>query len=522
MAEIREAPTRLTPIGNFMGLRGTIICIGLLLAATLALPGRTITTKYVNDLFIFLDGSYRIWSGQVPNLDFHSSLGPLVFYLPAAGFGLTGSMGAAMPVGMGILVLMLAVVSAEIIGSRMAWMTGLPLSLFLLLIAAAPANPGERIGELSFAMFYNRIGWAALGLLLVMYLPRRARSAKTDLVDGICASFLVLLMLYTKITYGVVQLAFLVFMLSDRHQFRWVLQALLTIVTLPLLIELIWQGGGMYLSDIRSAAEVSGGLPTAQGLADVVSKNLHDIVVYGIFACILVIARRRFRDVLYIVFCATTGLLIIDQNFQFVGILTLGASASVIADLLLRSQLPIRYRALARGLPFLLVMQLLPATFSNAATLGIHAGTAISGNGERISLGNLSGIRLVKMWDEDQYRYFHLYNETLADGAAALWRIEPAPQPAVVLDFVNPFSAGMPLPAPEGDSVWYHWGRTLHGDSYPPAEELFAHAKFILDPKSPIEIWTALGMRNVYAGYIAEHYTLAVETEHWRIYQRRR
>ncbi len=56
-----------------------IVLIGIVLAHGLALPGQTVTTKYVNDLFVFLDGAHRIASGQVPNVDFHTSLGPLSF-----------------------------------------------------------------------------------------------------------------------------------------------------------------------------------------------------------------------------------------------------------------------------------------------------------------------------------------------------------------------------------------------------------------------------------------------------------
>ncbi|WP_246799878.1 hypothetical protein [Rhizobium indicum] len=241
--------------------RAAIISIGFVLAGLLALPGRTITTKYVNDLFVFLDGAHRIWSGQVPNVDFHTSLGPLTFYIPAAGYSLSGSMGGAMPTGMAMVVLLLAVVTAEIVGSRLHEALGLPLAVCLLLIAAAPANPGERIGDLTFAMFYNRLGWASLGLLLVMYLPRLPDTGSGKVVDGACGSFLVLLMLYTKITYGVVELAFLVFIASDRRQTGWARLALGSVASGAVLIEIIWGGGLNYLADLRLAGENSGGFP---------------------------------------------------------------------------------------------------------------------------------------------------------------------------------------------------------------------------------------------------------------------
>ena len=60
-----------------------VLLIALVAALLIAAPGQTVVVKYVNDLFIFLDGAHRIDAGQVPNRDFHTALGPLNFYLPA-------------------------------------------------------------------------------------------------------------------------------------------------------------------------------------------------------------------------------------------------------------------------------------------------------------------------------------------------------------------------------------------------------------------------------------------------------
>ena len=91
----------------------------------------------------------------------------------------------------------------------------------------------------------------------------------------------------------------------------------------------------------------------------------------------------------------------------------------------------------------------------------------------------------------------------------------------MVFDFVSPFTAGLGLAPPSGDSPWYHWGRTLDDDMYPPAEDILADAKIIMEPKWPVEVWTARGMSRVYARYLATHFTLANETADWRVYVRR-
>src|SRR3954462_2233474 len=85
-----------------------ILVFGLVLALALSLPGQTVTTRMLEPLFTIFDGIHRLNWGQVPNRDFHSALGPLSFYLPALGYRLSGSYGAAMPLAMALLVLGLA------------------------------------------------------------------------------------------------------------------------------------------------------------------------------------------------------------------------------------------------------------------------------------------------------------------------------------------------------------------------------------------------------------------------------
>src|SRR5688500_17832055 len=165
-----------------------VLAVATICALLLALPGQTVTTRYLNDLFIFLDGVHRVSEGQVPNRDFHTALGPLVYYVPALGYWISGHLGAAMPVGMALLVLMMALVAAHIVSSRLRPAIALPLSIFLILIAAVPINLGESINGLSFGMFYNRIGWAALGLLLILYLRPIHRRSFQSLFDALCAA----------------------------------------------------------------------------------------------------------------------------------------------------------------------------------------------------------------------------------------------------------------------------------------------------------------------------------------------
>lgn len=172
-------------------------------------------------------------------------------------------------------------------------------------------------------------------------------------------------------------------------------------------------------------------------------------------------------------------------------------------------------------MPLLLAFLLVPAAISNAAAVAIHARYAFAGRGEPMPLPAFSRIRLVETWSVGQYDCFVRYNLTLAEASDVLSQLSAGQETVAVLDFVNPFSAGLALPPPVGDSAWYHWGRTLGPEYHPPAEEMSSDIDLILDPKWPIEIWTANGMRDVFAHYIARHYEKVRETTNWRIYRRK-
>jgi hypothetical protein len=498
-----------------------VIAMAMVCALLLALPGQTVTTRYLNDLFIFLDGVHRISEGQVPNRDFHTALGPLVYYVPALGYWLSGHLGAAMPVGMALLVLMMALAAAHIVSSRMRPAIALPLSVFLILVAAVPINLGESIAGLSFGMFYNRVGWAALGLLLIMYLRPIHHRSFQRVFDAFCAASLTLLMLYMKLSYGLVALGFLILMLLDSHQRRWTLAAIVLIPAGGLLIEYLWGATEAHIDDLLLAGGVSGNFKSLDELVSVFLKNLADYTLFALFAALALWRTRSIRDLLFYGFCAGSGFLLIMQNFQVWGIVTLPVGAAVAAELLARSAPAPTDRkalALAAGTQLLLLAFVLPSSLHHAATLSLHAALASTTRGQAVPLPKFDRVRLVRLWTDDNYPVFSRYLESLGDGAQALSALGAEAGQVHVLDFVGPFSAGLGLAPPRGDSTWHHWGRTINEHHHLPPETLFQDVRVVMEPKWPVEFSTAEGLRRIYAGYLSDHYDLEEETVDWKVY----
>jgi len=513
-------------------VRAFLLVVAATCALLLAFPGQTVTTRYLDDLLLILDGAYRVTAGQVPSHDFHTPLGPLTYYLPTMGYVLSGSLGGTMPAAMALITLALSIPMLHVLSSRLHAVIAILFGVFLLLILAVPINLGEGITALTFAKFYNRIGWAALGILLIMYLRPRQLRKRQEILDVLCAAALALVMLYTKATYGIVALAFLVFMLTDRQQRRWVLVALALIVFSTLAIEVIWRSSLSYLGDLRLALDVGGHLRGTWGqIVDHILVNLTDYVLLCLFAGLSLKRTRSFREGLFYLFCAVTGFLIINQNFQAWGIIALHAAAAVAAETVLRWEEKAAPEAsedtwsVSSGTKLLFLALVLPTVVHCSAALGLHMISASTRAGRSLDLPHLERVRLANLWTWGDYDTANLHLATLRDGVEALSEIGLSDSRIFVLAKSNPFPMILNAPPPVGDMPWLQWERTFNTFAFIPAETLLANVDVLMEPKSPGEHSApdpaGVGLKALYSSYIADHYEGVRETDHWTIYRRR-
>ncbi|HEY8580262.1 MAG TPA: hypothetical protein VIL72_10280 [Beijerinckiaceae bacterium] len=491
-----------------------LLAAALVFALLAAAPGRTMTTVYVNDLFIFLDGAHRILKGQTPNVDFHTALGPLVFYLPAVGAWMSGSLGAAMPLATALLLAFFGPATAYVLATRLRPALAAPLGLLTLLIVATPVNLGESIGSLSFAMFYNRVGWAALILLLVMRLP--PTGARRPWIDAACAAALTILMLYMKATYGLVALAFLAFLLLDRRERAWAAAALGMVAAAALAIEALWGGTAGHVRDLLLTRQVSGARSVVD-LSLAAARHLADYLTFGALAALSLRTRWSWLDAAFFAFCAAAGLMILAQNSQPWGIMSLFAGAAVAIERLLRED-DARGGAwtLARAAPLVFLAATLPTIIQSAVGLGLHATLAVARAGEAFPMHGYRDIRLPELWNAADHAGSSGYLATLRDGAAALRRT-PSPAAVSVLDFANPFSAGLDLEPPRGDSAWLHWERNVDARPHLTGEALLGGVKLLMLPKQGIN---PEPLARLYADTIERDFEPLLETRFWSIARR--
>jgi hypothetical protein len=409
---------------------------------------------------------------------------------------------------------------AYILASRLRPALAVLLGAYLILVLAAPLNVGDRPENLSFAMFYNRIGWAALGTLLVLYLPVRPGLENRAVLDGLSAAFLLLVLIYTKMSYALVGLGLLAWLLLDPARRSWAALALIVTGLAGLAIEALWHASAAYLADLAVAGQVSGAFWGGfERLLGAARANGFDYLLFALLAAAAVSFSRSLRDLLFFGFCAIAGLLLLNQNYQVTGVVTLAAAGVLAVECVLRGWNG-RGRAgfAGRAAAHLLLLGLLaPTLIERSVALGTHVAFALRPPARDLGLPRFNTARLTTIGSAEDLRFSLTYIATLEDGARALAAVEPRPSHVFVIDFVNPFSAGLGLEPPRGDSSWHHTGRTFNDETFIAPEELFRDVRVVMDPKVPVEGATYNDLRRIYGDYIDTNFKLVRETECWRV-----
>ncbi len=142
-------------LGSLVGLCALEVALG-------AMPTRV----YAHDMFIFLDGAWRMANGQIPSRDFYSGYGVLVWAPLRWGLALYGdnanSLGLVRALYTAVIGLWFLLLT-RLAPRRVPWI----LPGFFLLIFISAARPlGEHPTWVSHSMFYNRVAYALLFLII--------------------------------------------------------------------------------------------------------------------------------------------------------------------------------------------------------------------------------------------------------------------------------------------------------------------------------------------------------------------
>jgi len=240
------------------------------------------------DVVILLNGGWRIVSGQIPYVTFHTPVGPLIYLLVAFGMKVVGPSTAAIPLGTVLLAGCLLPWAWSIAAPRFPPFLAFVYTLFSGFLLIAPRPLGLGIRETSYAMIYNREGDVLISMLFILlFLPRLKQAYDKPIFEGLSIGFLLALILYCKVTYFIVACASVPLgVVSSRPSWKWLWSIAAGFIGIGLVAFLLFRIGlWAYIRDVMSSGH-------AQSMAMRMQLLKYDVVVnlpwlYLIFVCLM-------------------------------------------------------------------------------------------------------------------------------------------------------------------------------------------------------------------------------------------
>lgn len=525
----------------------------------------SVFTIITHDSLIFFDSTYRISNGLVPSSDFPTALGAAQLYLPAWAAWLIGGYGGSVELASVWVAAGLGLACAAIGAQRMPIAVTAVL-LGVVFLVTVPAAMLERWGgesqtlvngeteiladNLSWAMFYNRWGWAALIPLFMVLVPRRDRSTAPGLGEIAVLAAVLTFLFWLKVSYfaaGLGAAAVYAFL----NPGMWRTLAIGGAMTAAGIVAIGLMTGNLlaYINDILLAGKVSGA--RTESILGLIRRNMLEMLFaaapLGILAAL---GRFNWRDGLVAGFILLASMFVINQNGQLENLTALIVLAAYGAVRVMGETdvQKVARVAAAGAFGMLAASQVLdrgmvlidhayailreearePAQWASVpAFQGVYVPERESMFSRAVSKSETPEARIHNIWLSGQYgRRQELrqgeYMETLLAGMEDLAPVVKRGETVTTLDMTNPFPFLMNLRAPKGGWLTLHMNRTISEEVHPEPAVMFADADHVMIAKMSMVQSTADLMTDLYAPWLDENYGTRVETLYWTRWSHRK
>jgi hypothetical protein len=502
------------------------------------------TSMYGHDLFILLDGGWRVLEGQRPHVNFYSAFGPVTYLIAAAGLWLgklrvEGILYATVAVGV-----VLGVWATAIASVRMKAWSAVLFTSFTVLFWLAPFPLGEPYYLPSYAMQYNRLGYALLSIALVeLFVPASLLPQTRRFSDwgGLSSGAVLALLLFLKISFFavgfvLVAAAFALFRRSWRNTLFLIAGFLL--VCLVLLSYLHWDIPAIW-TDWRTAAHArttrfhSSGDPFRT-----IFRNLVEITTLAslaVLAMLFDLPRRAGREVWtdgrltsFVILLLSADLLLAIGNTQ-----RSGFPLSLVAALILANSICSRYADVpqySRDLylhgsivVFLVgVLALLPYMTDTINGWGVvlMRNVARHSTVPNVRL-DASPLRELKLDDHDDpaadlgANNGALLVNDVNEGLSLIRSHSDHKESVTCLCFSNPFSFALLRKPAEGGSTFFAYGTNFTSQFTPSASRILGDAELVIYPNQSVGDDRIEALLRICRADLAKHYRPIARSEHW-------
>jgi hypothetical protein len=502
------------------------------------------------DVFILLAGAWRIFVGQVPHTDFDNPIGMLPYWLTDLGMRLGEPSLIGYVYGNLLFLLIVASWGAFIFFRKLPAPLAFLLTLFFATLIVAPRPLGHNPDTTSYAMIYNRYGWALISILFIQSFLRDKQSfledrtePKTAAFDAFSSGLLLGLILFCKINFFVCALAGTVLAVILRVELRGCV--LLIAAGFAIVCFGAWWAVGVnpldYALDVMAAGKSqSMSRRIWLSLRSLMDNSISLSLIVGVWFCLVAepIVKRQLpwsfaiKPTLIVGFVVGAALLITVGNASEHSDLPLMGVAGVILLESWRRQ----HAASLGGLKLLTVSDyglsslIVVAVLFGSVFLSDVLSLARSVRGDL-----LSGPLASQPFDATRLRDFTIpytshwntaYSRAgnvpvrINDGLGLLRRHASPRSRLVVLALTDPFSFALGLTPPRGVPLWWDLSFNFDRANYPAPERIFSEADFVMYPivrqgDEGCCQETVRVLRELYGGYLARHYAEADRSAYW-------
>ena len=488
--------------------------------ALFALPAATVQGYGFTDLFTFFDWVNALQRGRLPHVDFHTPVGAVAYFIPYLGARLAGQYaGALETAGALVAAPMLALAWAALRGRATHGVAVLFLAAVFGMVCV-PWNPGDGAGMATHIGFYNRWGWAALAVLLLLGVSvRRSGGWRTD--AAVVAAVL-LFLCFLKMSYFVAAFAFVVgvgVLLK-----RFVRGAAVGLAVFAAILASVQAATGMvlpYLQDVWTTVQAAGVVWPLMFRLNLLST--WPLYALAALACVLTMRKgAALQDAAMPAFGVAACAVVAAQNAQMASALALlptFVQASALSQERHERWVAMPWRPHPSAMLGLMALFLLPQMAGQAVATAFHVNIARFGGDAwgRYQRVEAPGVGPLSTWSQDGVAYVR----TLRSGVALLRAAQPRCGTVAALDFAQPFAALLALP-PSRSFLWaVHASRSISREGAPAGASLFADVQCAMQPKRPLEPKSTALLLEIYGGYLDEAFRLEAENADWRLHRQR-
>jgi hypothetical protein len=508
-----------------------LVCVATLIVAV---PRMEI---FGHDLFVSLDGGWRVLHGQRPGVDFYSQMGPAYYLLHAAGLWLSGGDARGLGYGSAIAVSLISLWAFFLLRPRMRPAPFFVACLFVALLAAAPFPLGYNFLEACFSMKHNRYGYALTALVMLeSFLPENGSTRKQRFLGGFSTGLACALLLFLKISYGFVALTFAAVSLPLSTGVRRRLAGMaagFAAFTIPMMAYLRFDLPSQ-ISQYELLARAQSQKISFHSVTGFIYRERLEIALVILLATLVIMLpgvsrRRSFTLMLVVMMALGAGTLLMLTNTQFTDMPLSDAAALLLLN---EVTVAIPEATASPQAATLLAIGLLAVGLPMCVDA---AGVAVAMERKALSVNSShhfreAGLESIAFDDcqpplgieqqcslNDNGQNFVRYTE---EGIALVQAYGRPGESVRGMGMSNPFSFATGRPPSSGGAV--NLSKTNVSRAYmPPRKFLIGDAALLLVPKFPAtERDTLAAILRAYPELLGTDYVRVAESENWILYRR--